>query len=123
MPNLEDLVPPLDLCYKRRIGDFAESVFVWNVRCSPDKIQLIPRSMWDRDGYICAAPTLAEILAKMAECPQRFNSVTCEADGTDFCVSAFVPYRGKPGSKLIEFRDTNAAAAALELWLYGLKGI
>lgn len=111
MSKLEDLVPPLELCYKLRIGDFAESVFVWNVRCSPDKIQLIPRSAWDHGGYICSAPTLTEIMDKLYE---QYDFVGAKLKDGVCQVGCF---RNDEDAAKVVVHATNMSTAALKLWL------
>ena len=113
--KLEDLVPPLELCKKIPAGEFAESVLVYH---SENGWILNRANDLFGDEPIVPAPTLAEILAAMADAPMRFRTVTCDADGLkDFCVWANIPRRGRPGEDLTEEKDANPATAALKLWL------
>lgn len=110
------IIPPLELCKQIPEGAFVDSQLVWT-ESNGDNCYVAFR----RPGCKgTPAPTLAEILKEMADAKMRFHNVTCEAD-EDFCVVAFVEYRGKPGSELKERRDRNPATAALELWLEGRK--
>jgi len=127
---LEDIVPPPELCAKIPDGTFAESSLIWFIWERNGKLSgyVVPREMKDQFAnalpMILAAlhkelpaPTLEEIMREMAKYPHRFNSLTCEADGErDFSASAFVPYRGKPGSTLTDYRDERGATAALKLY-------
>ena len=119
--KLEDLMPPLELCKQIPAGEFADSALAWMVL--PDGslhpvFPIIARNATLPDDDLIPAPTLEEILREMAKYPHRFNNLTCDAyEEMDFGVTAFVPYRGKPGSTLTEYRDGSGATAALKLWL------
>lgn len=120
MSKLDDLVPPLELCKQIPDGKFADSALVWGGDQFYQSIRVLPRGCQcvKLDAVICPAPTLEEILREMAKYPHRFNNLTCDAyEEMDFGVTAFVPYRGKPGSTLTEYRDGSGATAALKLWL------
>jgi len=129
---IEDIVPPPELCAKIPDGAFAESSLIWFIweRNGEVSGHVIPREMKDQFAnalpMILAAlhkefpaPTLEEILREMAKHPHRFNNLTCDAyEEMDFGVTAFVPYRGKPGSTLTEYRDGSGATAALKLYMH-----
>ena len=123
MSNLQDLVPPLELCRQIPKGKFCSSLFVWERVYGEGGGQYPPIVNLRRDALyrniIAPAPTMEEILREMAKYPHRFNNLTCDAyEEMDFGVTAFVPYRGKPGSTLTEYRDGSGATAALKLYMH-----
>lgn len=65
MSNLEDLVPPLELCMRIPFPKFEDSVFVWDRKNG----WILERTNMDCDleeeGYYVPAPTLQEILAEL----------------------------------------------------------
>ena len=105
MSNLEDLVPPLDLCRKIPFPKFEDSVFVRDRKNG----WILERTNMDCDleeeGHYVPAPTLQEILAKIPD-------VTVNYDGRGrWAVQAILPGRA--------YGDCNAnpAAIALKVWL------
>lgn len=126
MPNLESLVPPIELCRMIPRGAFAGTVLVWNEESNPvgymSRCVLRCNVPINAAGVIFPAPTFEEIMREMAEYPHRFNNLTCDAYAeNDFGVTAFIPYRGKAGARLTECRDKSAAAAALKLYLFRIE--
>lgn len=117
--TLKDLVPPLELCKRIPKGAFDDTALVWEGEGT---------AVWRRDGKCYAhqlqcgtvmfpAPTLAEIMCEIAKYPHHYNNAGMEVDGDGLIASAWLPNRGKPGTHLTEYRDKNAATAALKLWL------
>ena len=117
MPNLEDLVPPLELCRKIPKGDFAESAMVWVIKAQEEpevweraRTNSIP-PIWSK----VPAPTLAEVLTALRKLHDRHviveqmenNSLWIVQHNDEFCRDAL---------------DTNPATAALKLWLH-VKGV
>ena len=105
MSNLEDLVPPLDLCRKIPFPKFEDSVFVRDRKNG----WILERTNMDCDleeeGHYVPAPTVQEILAKIPD-------VTVNYDGRGrWAVQAILPGRA--------YGDCNAnpAAIALKVWL------
>lgn len=108
--NLEELVPPVELCKQIPEGEFAGSVFVWSYSC--DRRNTEPFVDRREDVEYCRrdllnappvhpAPTLEEIMASFSYC-----RVYKKSSGK------FIACRNK-------FREVaeNGATAALKLWL------
>ena len=112
MSNLEDLVPPLELCRKIPHGMFEDSALLWyRATISGDYICL-PRLYKNVDAARTAAPapTLAEILDAITEmelCPQ-LHSI--------FTIKGKIIYSVSCGGCCFE-QGENPATAALKLWL------
>lgn len=127
--NLEDIVPPLELC--KRIPaprkNFRDSLFAWVPRFEG-------RGEWRRifrydlcsrpavnDSQCIPAPTLAEIMAgivKLKDLRGLNNHVHLKWDREAWRIDSY-----DDGYHVIETHDiTNPATAALKLWLE-LKGI
>ena len=126
--ELKDLVPPLELCKQIPSGAFEDSALVW---FGHDKVYFPPPVHSDMEvvprnelGVTChvfletgvrqlyPAPTLAEILEKF----DRF------AGASRFKHQWMASYEKHPEGEfkwgdLIEIRDTDAATAALRLFL------
>ena len=116
--NLEQFVPPLELCKQIPQGAFADSALVWTESNFTAIIQaryfVTERHVWQPG--ICPAPTFAEILAAL---DAIFDD--CEYD---VCVwNAAQP--GEWGIQIVVFGRTvnhteygaNPATAALKLWM------
>lgn len=113
MSNLEDLLPPLELCRKIPFPKFEDSVLVWERKNG----WILERTNMDcdkeEDGFYVPAPTLQEILAELdAEglcCPSaRFDSDTWTVYWIDNPVNEIW---------CAHESDKNPATAALKLWL------
>ena len=117
--KLSKLVPDFETCRKIPSGEFNESVFVYWYDALGTNITLDFRegaAVW-KDEIAAPAPTLEEILSKMADYPHIYNNFGIENDGSFYIACAFIPYKGKPGKMLKEVRENNASAAALKLYL------
>ena len=124
MSELEDLIPPLELCKMIPDGHFADSALVWarpgniGVLVGKDDLwEIFERASLEKTEEMLPAPTTDEILAVMAIFPHYFNNAMLEIDKDAFIVGAFKPNRGKPGSHLTENRDARPVVAALRLYL------
>lgn len=121
MSNLNDLVPPLELCKLIPDGEFADSAFLYEAMVGMAfrkilDIRIIPRQRITSNPYIDCdlgreyhlypAPTLQEIMADMQYC--RVYKKT-----SNFFVAV------KEKDRVASF---NAATSAMKLWLK-LKGI
>ena len=112
MSNLEDLVPPLELCKRIPEGCFADSALVWNEGFVKGNFVIEQRGFGMH--YIAPAPTLQEILLAIDEaggvCPECYYlKNTWKID----CRDKLFNYE-----ELIEAEDEyNPATAALKLWL------
>jgi hypothetical protein len=126
--NLEDLVPPLELCEKIPAGEFADSALVWlNIQYTtiPWKVveRRISRYKMERNKKSFPAPTLQEILAALPPYAKNEQVLACcVPDWADFDARVFgehwrVGYTGD-----CSINDKKPATAALKLWLK-LKGI
>ena len=111
--NLEDLVPPLELCKQIPEGKFKDSALVWWNKTEPSVYPREDVPSLVIHGYSYPAPTLQEILREMASHPNKFRMITVEVeDPNDFTV-------------VVQFHDywrdfqydKNPATAALKLWL------
>lgn len=118
--NLENLVPPLELCKQIPAGAFADSALVWEKNIGLDGTVYEPRINTRKaslvQNIIYPAPTLAEIMLALDKagywCPTCYYQagtwhMDCEDD--DPAVPA-------PAIMDAEDRD-NPATAALKLWL------
>lgn len=124
MSNLNDLVPPLNLCKLIPQGEFEDSCFV-RMGKKPYTIierRLIRKDVGKQDG-VYTAPTLQEILAVLPPYSKNEQILACcVPDWADFSARVFgeswrVGYTGN-----CSINDKNPATAALKLWLK-LKGI
>lgn len=101
--NIEQLVPPLELCRQIPKGAFADSAFCWveYPRGDLSKAELFP------------APTLAEIIERIGD---HSKVSVCRASRVrgEWRVSA-QNERGNCAYSL--YLEDNPAAAALRLWL------
>lgn len=109
MKNLDDLVPPLDLCKRIPAGEFEDSVFVWWGACVYPRIKpgggMHMDEIWHKRDTI-PAPTLAEILERL---PSHYKVRMKYPRDDKLVYSVF-------GGGIIE-SDMNAASAALKVWL------
>ena len=126
--NIEDLVPPLELCRLIPQGEFADCCFVWVVNGDyQPKFQVLDKRKYPfipEDGAtLYPAPTLQEILADLPPYDKNEQILACcVPDWADFNARIFgenwrVGYTGDAS-----INDKNPAAAALKLWLE-VKGI
>ena len=119
--NLEDLVPPMELCEQIPEGKFEDSACVWCGDQFFEHITVVPRtySGVQRDGDIAPAPTLAEIMLALDEA--GFFSPTCYRKANTWCVDCEDDPIDEDASKLPCLFDAedndNSATAALRLWL------
>ena len=130
--NLENLVPPVELCKKIPAGEFADSALSWldiskelamfgiadeNTFCVRER-DILEKFAYSHER--CPAPTLAEIIVEIDNlggwCPTAYRLQNCwtvdyQEDNEDGM------------NDVVEQRDLdNPATAALKLWLK-LKGI
>lgn len=103
--NLEDIVPPLDLCKLIPKGKFADSVLVWNY--DYESWAVYERHYADPDIAI-PAPTLQEILAEF----HNFNLKKFGIGSPCYIISKI-----DPENYAIENISVSAVTAALKLWL------
>ena len=111
MSNLENLVPPLDLCRRIPCGTFADSALVWYLDAhSPNSdIALVPRSFAVPERSF-PAPTLQEILAVIPS--DSLADFYINATDNGYKVDMIANNR----STTIANGD-NPATAALNVWL------
>ena len=115
--NLEDLVPPLELCNNLPVGSFDNSVFGWrmsiNYITGISEWNVVERSSGDVD---CPAPTLAEImfaLVMLQDTDGKIHHPHLKWDHEAWTVDCY-----DRDYNVIEKRDVvNPATAALKLWL------
>lgn len=110
MMELNDIVPPLELCKLIPAGEFADSALVWFSNYHFGGWHIEKRGLAEAltDNYeLYPAPTLQEILKELDEFEVWGNNISDEHT----VVSEFVQYE-----------DENTATAALKVWLK-LKGI
>ena len=124
MSNLEDLVPPLELCEEIPFPKFENSVFVW------DRINqwILQRTEIDyndeEDGFYVPAPTLQEILEDLpTEIKEETRYLTMydvrnKERGFQFGYTAFNLAKKKVDqSRIFCAKDDNAVISALKLWM------
>mgnify|MGYP003293333630 CR=1 FL=1 len=114
--NLEDLVPPLELCKKIPAGEFEDSVLAWMGNQTFENI--IVRDVDLSKTFtpsilktVVPAPTAGEIMKKL-----NYSVLECLANKSFVCHLRFGNHRYK------RCQGNNSATAALKLWL-NLKGI
>ena len=61
--NIEDLVPPFELCRQIPAGEFADTAFVWAEISKFCETVLIRRRFVEKNLRTAPAPTLQEVLA------------------------------------------------------------
>lgn len=115
--NLDDIVPPLELCKLIPVGEFEDSVFIWGYSCNKmntepfvderDCVEYCRKNMVNAPSMF-PAPTLEEIIRKI-----RLDLLCGIEHHGDFYVS---------NRHIGVFEDERAATAAIKLWLK-LKGI
>jgi hypothetical protein len=127
--NLEDLVPPLELCKKIPAGEFADSALVWLEVEIPQENKKEWRTTVANElirrchNRKLPAPTLQEILSALPPYGKNEQILACcVPDWANFDARVFgehwrVGYTGD-----CSINDKKPATAALKLWLK-LKGI
>jgi hypothetical protein len=129
--NLEELVPPMELCKKIPAGEFEHSalvIFKWeNVKepCIYERLSVAQRHLDNgrKKGYCFPAPTLQEIMEVLPPYGKDEKILACcVPDWANFDARIFgehwrVGYTGD-----CSINDKNPATAALKLWLK-LKGL
>lgn len=103
--ELEDLVPPMELCKQIPAGKFEDSTLVWAVNGSSyfvEQRELIEYALWGR--IVAPAPTLQEILADLAK------------DGLSPKIHAFMHGENLMWNIASEKYGESAAEIALKLW-------
>ena len=110
--NLQDLVPPLELCKLIPKGEFRDSFFCY-VWCSFREEYLICKSDWEHtQDFCCPAPTLQEILEEL---PWDFEFSHCyKGVPTEKYITILNPELGEVGN--------NGVESAMKTWLV-YKGI
>ena len=108
MNNLEDLVPPLELCKRIPFPKVEYSVFVWERKND----WILERTNMDcdkeEDGFYVPAPTLQEILAEL-------HNYHLKKFGKDSPSDIIV--KRDPETFSPTFEDNSPVVAALKLWL------
>ena len=126
MSNLEDLVPPLDLCRKIPDGCFEDSAMVYAVTKHSLNYCFGDRRCFINDyRKLIPAPTLQEIFAELADGDEIVDSFNPRLFWNDFLGGWILECRGKLKQKdgvidrdELRCRDRkNPATAALKLWL------
>ena len=128
MSNIEDLVPPLELCNQIPEGKFENSLLVYAERfrnglCLDFAEVIMPRveaEESDSHRIIAPAPTLAEIVeALYKEAEGCCQIVNCFYDKEGWGVVADYECHDDSGygSSYEQTKDPNPATAALKLWL------
>ena len=115
--TLENIVPPLADCQRIPQGAFKDSALVWMI--SPyqsDKLIVIERWRYGA-GEVYPAPTLAEILAEIADI-KKYESTRM----TRKTIAGWKMHTHINGYDYSADCDPNPATAALRLWLK-LKGV
>lgn len=128
MNNIQDLVPPLELCQKIPAGEFANSALYWAGMIGLKITDVFPKECGNCKNFniiaeecaVCPAPTLEEIMLEIEKaggwCPTAYRlndqwTVDYQEDNEDGM------------NDVVEQTDPdNPATAALKLWL-NLKGI
>ena len=111
--NIEDLVPPLELCKKIPEGAFADSALVWTLPFGSNEAIVETRAAADEFawGRVVNAPTLAEILSETAKFG-KMATADCFISMIDgkptFTADCHTRYYTKIGK--------NAAEEALKVW-------
>lgn len=111
--NLQEIVPPLDLCKQIPKGEFKDSFFCY-VWCSFREEYIICKSDWEHtQDFCCPAPTLQEILEDL---PRDFEFSRCYEDNvpTEKYITIIGTEIGEVGN--------NGAESAMKTWL-NIKGI
>ena len=116
MNNLENLVPPLDLCQQIPQGKFDDSALVL-AQLFTGHMVVAPReaaveNAWD---IIAPAPMLAEIMAALANHGSAFTRR--DDDGWMVMLEIAGDDEGYGYDAKIERDTTNPATAAMKLWL------
>ena len=116
--NLQDLVPPWELCELIPKGEFRDSFFCY-VWCSFREEYLICKSDWEHTQDICyPAPTLQEILAKFVV--WHMKDKNNESKGN--IISGLTENFGVNNVVCKWYPIPKTAEEAMKLWLE-LKGI
>jgi len=117
MSNLEDLVPPLELCKQIPDGDFEDSALVWEVKDIGETALVMragtlpPHLRFGRfKTFLYPAPTLAELIA-VIPCACMDN---CLQGKKTFTITAAYT---RNGIDYYGATDKNPATAALKLYL------
>lgn len=128
--NLEDLVPPLELCKQIPAWKFADSALVWEKNIGLDGTVYEPRINTRKaslvQNIIYPAPTLQEIIPALVEAggfhPEIMYKPNNEGNGNHWEVECFT--KEDPDTvedftigSLLETDSINPATAALKLWL------
>ena len=123
MSNLEDLVPPLELCRQIPEGKFADSVMVYAVTKHSLNYCFGGRRCFINDyRELIPAPTLQEIIAELTPGEDSCGEIT--QFGKDkhgwFTMASFEGNDDGYGSGFETYEEIdrdNPATAALKLWL------
>ena len=137
MSQLQDLVPPLELCKLIPDGEFHNSAFQWQegygtLKNAEYYAGVIERTPWEARGYKHhPAPTTDEILAECKDIPRVLNptlwwqgtwKADCAINKSDKLIEECLEDADFNDLDIVETQDDNAATAAMKLWLK-LKGI
>lgn len=117
MSNLENIVPPLDLCEKIPAGEFKDSALVWCRVRGEDVV--CEREQWvGVDGTTpVPAPTTEEIIIDIGKTHKHPVLTYCHTYWDTTC------YTGRTRSEIFGMKPApTASEAALRLW-FKVKGI
>lgn len=119
MPNLEDLVPPPELCEKIPPNEFDGSVFAWHLRIETGERFVAIRGSSNTDAGIvlfAPAPTLEETMLDLDF--KGYFAPTCYRQADEWRVYAEEDSVNEPFFEIVEQCDMErAATAAMKLWL------
>lgn len=113
MSNLEDLVPPLELCKQIPEGSFEDSVLTWNEGYVKGNFVIEQRGFGLH--YIASAPTLQEILVAMKHLSISLGFSIHPLDWRWYIYAN--DQKSNDGTRIREEDHNNPATAALKLWL------
>lgn len=119
--ELEDLVPPLELCKQIPEGKFKDSALVWSSGYIKGNYVISQRGYGC--GYIAPAPTLQEIMNNLpTSIGDKIKLIPVLLDRRfkgDFQIgyARNCSYGGLTSHKKYREHDLNPATAALRLWL------
>ncbi len=121
--NIDDIVPPLELCKLIPEGEFEESALYWGELLGAQSV--FPRECGDCDTFgviqtehiICPAPTLQEILEELHKLQKDVFLKWSETAYHEWLVNAYTH-----NSDDYQAHDRSLVIAAMKVWLK-MKGI
>ena len=112
--QLEDIVPPLEICKRIQTGLFQKTALVWaSVWVGRTPFVGTREKVEKNEQYtICPAPTMAEIMAELTS--NGLDVPAVKFDGVKW--TAFYSYHNS-GNPMCPCENANPATAALKLWM------